>query len=74
MPEPESNRAWPALPTETEIYILPNGEIVVADLPSELAEVLAAHLNHELTTASDEVFAAATSVDTTHVADQQHPT
>ena len=27
----------PALPTETEIYILPNGEIVVADLPAELA-------------------------------------
>lgn len=31
---------WPALPTETEIYILPNGEIVVADLPAELAAQL----------------------------------
>lgn len=28
---------WPALPTETEIYILPSGEVVVADLPAELA-------------------------------------
>jgi hypothetical protein len=25
------------LPTETEIYILPGGEIIVADLPIELA-------------------------------------
>jgi hypothetical protein len=29
--------SWPSLPTETEIYILPSGEIVVADLPAELA-------------------------------------
>jgi hypothetical protein len=28
---------WPALPTETEIYILPDGRIVIADLPAELA-------------------------------------
>lgn len=28
---------WPALPTETEIYILPDGSVVVADLPTELA-------------------------------------
>ena len=31
---------WLALPTETEIYILPNGEIVVADLPVELIHLL----------------------------------
>ena len=29
------------MPTETEIYILPNGEVVIADLPAELAETLA---------------------------------
>jgi hypothetical protein len=28
---------WPVLPTETEIYILPDGRIVIADLPAELA-------------------------------------
>lgn len=33
--------AWPLLPTETEIYILPNGRVVIADLPAELAEMLA---------------------------------
>lgn len=32
---------WPALPTETEIYILPDGRVVVADLPAELAALLA---------------------------------
>lgn len=32
---------WPLLPTETEIYILPNGRVVIADLPAELAEMLA---------------------------------
>ena len=31
---------WPALPTETEIYILPDGEIVVADLPVELIDLI----------------------------------
>ncbi len=31
---------FPALPTETEIYILPDGEIVVADLPVELVPLL----------------------------------
>lgn len=31
---------FPALPTETEIYILPDGEIVVADLPVELIELV----------------------------------
>ena len=25
--------AWPALPTETDIYILPDGRVVIADLP-----------------------------------------
>jgi hypothetical protein len=28
---------FPALPTETEIYILPDGRVIVADLPLELA-------------------------------------
>lgn len=32
---------WPALPTETEIYILPTGEVIVADLPAELAALVA---------------------------------
>ncbi len=32
---------WPAMPTETEIYILPDGRIVIADLPAELAPLLA---------------------------------
>lgn len=31
---------WPALPTETEIYILPDGRVVIADLPAELADCL----------------------------------
>jgi hypothetical protein len=29
----------PQFPTETEIYILPDGEVVFADLPAELAEL-----------------------------------
>jgi hypothetical protein len=29
-----------ALPTETEIYIVPGGEVIIADLPVELAERL----------------------------------
>ena len=33
--------AWPLIPTETEIYILPDGRVVIADLPAELAEMLA---------------------------------
>ncbi len=32
--------AWPALPTETEIYILPDGRVVIADLPAELAPLV----------------------------------
>lgn len=31
---------WPSLPTETELYILPNGQIVIADLPIELQSLL----------------------------------
>jgi len=34
--------AWPALPTETDIYILPDGRVVIADLPVELAPLAAA--------------------------------
>lgn len=33
--------AWPLLPVETDIYILPDGRVVVADLPGELATRLA---------------------------------
>lgn len=33
---------WPLLPVETEIYILPDGRVIVADLPAELASLLAA--------------------------------
>lgn len=68
MSEPEE--AWPTLPTETEIYILPNGEIVVADLPAELA----AHLNILSPTSSHQVCdvesPSATALESTHVADQ----
>lgn len=32
---------WPPLPTETEIYILPDGRVVIADLPAELAAMAA---------------------------------
>jgi len=40
-PKPELNEdSWPALPTETEIYILPDGRVVIADLPAELAPLL----------------------------------
>lgn len=34
--------AWLLLPVETEIYILPDGRVIVADLPVELAPLLAA--------------------------------
>jgi len=37
----DTHDPWPAMPTETEIYILPNGEIIVADLPAELAALIA---------------------------------
>ena len=37
MPDsPASLDEWVPLPTETEIYILPNGRVVIADLPLEL--------------------------------------
>lgn len=32
----------PAWPVETEIYILPSGEVVVADLPAELRSLIQA--------------------------------
>jgi hypothetical protein len=35
-------QAWPLLPVETEIYILPDGRVIVADLPAELAALLTA--------------------------------
>jgi hypothetical protein len=31
---------WLALPVETEIYLLPDGRVVVADLPAELVPLL----------------------------------
>lgn len=31
---------WPKMPTETEIYILPDGTVVVTDLPVELQLIL----------------------------------
>lgn len=30
---------WPQLPTETDIYILPDGRVVIADLPVELTAI-----------------------------------
>jgi hypothetical protein len=36
-----ADTSWPAMPTETEIYIMPDGRIVIADLPAELAPLLA---------------------------------
>mgnify|MGYP001248642674 CR=1 FL=1 len=40
-PQPEAEALdWPPLPTETEIYILPDGQVVIADLPIELAPLL----------------------------------
>jgi hypothetical protein len=62
---PDADGAWPSLPTETEIYILPNGEIVVADLPAELAAHLAFLTQHH-------TFEASGNID--NVSDQQHPT
>jgi hypothetical protein len=61
----EAANEWPSLPTETEIYILPSGEIVVADLPVELAAQLA-----QLT--QIEPLEPANNSD--HVSNQQHPT
>ena len=36
-PLPAPSPAWPLLPNETEIYILPDGQVIIADLPAELA-------------------------------------
>ncbi|MEZ4676125.1 MAG: hypothetical protein R2932_18020 [Caldilineaceae bacterium] len=33
---------WSAMPTETEIYLLPDGRVVIADLPIELADLVQA--------------------------------
>ena len=30
---------WAALPTETDIYLLPDGRVVIADLPAELTDL-----------------------------------
>jgi hypothetical protein len=30
---------WSQLPTETDIYILPDGRVVIADLPVELTSI-----------------------------------
>lgn len=41
LPAPDAPEdAWPALPVETDIYILPDGRIVIADLPAELTHLL----------------------------------
>lgn len=41
-PPASAPQPWPALPTETDIYILPDGRVVIADLPAELAALAAA--------------------------------
>lgn len=41
-PSEDDAQPWPLLPVETEIYILPDGRVVVADLPAELTPLLAA--------------------------------
>lgn len=30
---------WPLMPTETEIYLLPDGRVIFADLPVELSDL-----------------------------------
>lgn len=37
--EPGNGDDWPGFPTETEIYILPDGRVIFADLPAELADL-----------------------------------
>lgn len=37
---PESEPNPPLMPVETEIYILPTGEVVIADMPAELAAAI----------------------------------
>lgn len=36
--DPDPAVDWPLMPTETEIYILPDGQVVIADLPAELSD------------------------------------
>lgn len=48
-----STEPWPELPTETEIYILPSGEVVVADLPAELAALITQIGSVQIATAED---------------------
>lgn len=72
---PELDESWPSLPTETEIYILPNGEIVVADLPAELAALIAqvARPSHEFPTEeiTEEITEEYTEeIEVSHVTDQ----
>jgi len=33
---------WPIMPIETEIYLLPDGRVVIADMPVELTELIVA--------------------------------
>ena len=40
-PEPAETEPF-RLPVETEIYILPDGRVIVADLPAQLADLPAA--------------------------------
>ena len=42
MAEDAAVAGWLALPSETDIYILPDGRVVVADLPAGLAGLAAA--------------------------------
>ena len=37
--EDAQTAAWAQLPTETDIYILPDGRVVIADLPVELTTI-----------------------------------
>jgi hypothetical protein len=41
-PPADASAPWPELPTETDIYILPDGRVVIADLPAELTALAAA--------------------------------
>lgn len=71
----DAEHSWPTLPTETEIYILPTGEIVVADLPAELVASLARLTNFQaLAPDAFSGIEAVESTDLSHVTHQQHPT
>lgn len=41
-PMTETATEWPAMPIETEIYLLPDGRVVIADMPVELTELIIA--------------------------------